>query len=205
MDGWSIFAAAGTLAQFVIIASTLLSQAAEIRGSAGGASDEVLSLESVYGNLQKLSQGLKTSFQGRASIDVELKESADELAELAGTCKKDCDHLLEIIAECKVGEATNGRWKSMRKAARFLWRSREIKGLEQRLERAQRSLDLRFAIISNYYHRHHSSYLEKLKGESEELHVRQSEKFRELRDMLRARLEYLLTTDTSISILVFKY
>lgn len=156
MEALAALGVAASAVQFATFASNLISNAVEIHGSAKGAAEHVLSMETIYGQLSGLASALAAASASEYLPPVNNKAvppSGEEsnkstttaaIQVLSHQCRDDCHQLLSIVAKLKSQDATGSRrrWDSFRLALRTLWSKKDIQDLESRLSKTQTSLTL---------------------------------------------------------------
>ena len=155
MDPLTAFGLSASIVQFVGFASGLISKTKEIYASADSSTSQVSSLETVYGQLRKLSSELQLSSQRDPKL-LALEGNQDvvnhifAINDLSQSCKEDCDRLLDITSKLKSGGTTKRRWQSFRLALKTVWKGNEIADLEQRLHYTQTTLTLQVYGYTRY-------------------------------------------------------
>lgn len=153
MDPLTAFGLSASVAQFVSFASELISKSKEIYASAKGCTGKVLTLEKVYTRLRDLSSSLESSSQRDLRLEAaegmsEFKRHVFAINDLSGSCKKDCDRLLEVFRRLQCGDGSRSRWQSFALALKTVWKANEIADLEQRLHHAQATLTLHICALT---------------------------------------------------------
>ena len=155
MDPLTALGISASVAQFVSFASELISKSKEIYVSAKGCTSKVLTLESLYEQLQSLSSCLEASSRKDPRLTA-LEKQPDfvkhvfSINELSLLCKNDCDKLLEALRKLQGGNGPKNRWQSFKVALKTVWKSNEIADLEQRLHHIQATLTLRICSLTRY-------------------------------------------------------
>jgi hypothetical protein len=136
MDPCTALGLASNVVQFVHFASSLVHAVVEVQRSSAGCTDEVLSLDTLYGQLNDFHVELESNpsnasrnHEQHGSVSVHGSSSFRTLSLL---CKSDCEKLLRVVRKLKTQDASRGRWQSFRIALRTLWDKKEIEDLEQR-------------------------------------------------------------------------
>ncbi|KAK8121638.1 hypothetical protein PG984_010308 [Apiospora sp. TS-2023a] len=198
MDPLSAVSLAGTVVAFVDFSLKLASRATEICGSENGSSDEEASLETVYATLSKCSANLSTAVGGQTTTgSSQLPRSYACIRKLAHACQTDCAAMLKILERLKEARkfepgdsSIERRAKSIRGALKAIFKDPELKSLESRLQRAQRTLTLELCAISSAYHWKHLKLLEEFKRTSDRYqtqHAKQLEGIGSMLDDLQQR------------------
>ena len=155
MDPLTALGLAASVAQFVSFTSELMSKSKEIYISTKGCTDKVLTLETVYTQLQDLSSSLESSSQKDPKLErVEgtsgFVKHVFAINDLSRSCKKDCDRLLEVLRKLQVGDKSKNRWQSFTLALKTAWKRNEVADLEQRLHHVQTTLTLHICALTRY-------------------------------------------------------
>ncbi|KAI0111800.1 hypothetical protein F4814DRAFT_423620 [Daldinia grandis] len=194
MDPLTAFGLSASIVQFIGFASDLISKSREIHSSSKGSTDEVETLDTVYGQLRNLSSSLETSFQRDLLIE-EIKEKEIvhhvlAISDLASTCKLNCDRLLETVRELKGKNGAHTRWKSFKLALKTVWKDNKIADLEQSLHYTQTTLILHICAMTSYWQGVHQRQLDNLRTENYRMRSEQSSKLSDIAKViieLRAR------------------
>ncbi|KAL9116472.1 MAG: hypothetical protein Q9187_007003 [Circinaria calcarea] len=158
MDPLTALGLSANVAQFVSFVSELLSKSKEIYTSTKGCTNKVLSLETVYAQLRDLSSSLELSSQKDPKLEA-VKEKSNFVEHvfsvngLSQSCKMDCDRLLDVLRELRVGDGSKKRWQSFTIALKTVWKRNEIADLEQRLHYVQATLTLHICTLTRYMSR----------------------------------------------------
>ncbi|KAI3322500.1 hypothetical protein HD806DRAFT_500240 [Xylariaceae sp. AK1471] len=166
MDPASAFGIAGSVAQFITFASTLIRKANEVYRSSNGLSDDITNIEKVYDKLQELSLSLDVPPNACTTDDRELEGQFATVVELSRSCKVDCQLLLSIITKLKVENGPRRNWRNFQSVVKAQFKESEISQLEDRLKRAQTTLILQLCSISSHYHALHLEYSRKIHAET---------------------------------------
>lgn len=160
MDPLTAFGLAANILSFLQFASQIIHSTQEIHNSENGCSDEVTSLDTLYGHLQRLSDGLTPCTDQRGAVlDFEVTGSRDtdnslsSLKHLAEPCEADCDSLLNVTTTLKTGSRTTSKWSSFTTALRKVWKQKQIDELEKRLEKHQITMNLHVSTVVAYVFR----------------------------------------------------
>jgi hypothetical protein len=155
MDPLSALGISTAVVQFASFTSDLISKAKEVHASAKGCTEKILTLQTVYAQLQDLSSSLEAS--SRRDPKLELVEGTSAFVthifainDLARLCKEDCDRLLWATRKLQGNEGSKNRWQSFRIALRTLWKTNDIADLEQRLHHTQSTLTLHLCASIRY-------------------------------------------------------
>lgn len=136
MDPLTALGLAANIFQFIDFSSQLLSGTLEIYQSATGASSEIIEIEHISEHLSSFNEELSSQpTASRSSRDVAVEK-------FAGRCKDISDELLKVIAELKVVDGPNRKWRSFRKALKTLWKKEKIQSLQNRLDMMRQQLTL---------------------------------------------------------------
>jgi hypothetical protein len=147
MDPLTALGLSASIAQFVSLASELISASKEIYSSAKGSTRKVLTLQTVYAQPGELSSSLEVSSRKDPEL-MAVEGTSEELKhafainELSCTCKIECDRLLEVVHKLQDGSGAKNSFKSFALALKTAWKSSEIADLEQRLHHIQLTLTL---------------------------------------------------------------
>ncbi|KAK3368129.1 hypothetical protein B0H63DRAFT_528511 [Podospora didyma] len=171
---------ASNVAQFLQFASSLIQTAVEIRNSSSGCTSDVLTLDSLYGQLNDFNNKLMSK-NGivRGCVDPPSRASTIDVTSfqvLSDLCRTDCEKLLHAVAKLKVKDGTSGRWQSFRTALKAVWKKEEIKELERRLHNTQTTMTLHICTIASRSQEAHARELERLRSEGMMLDFDQSTK-----------------------------
>jgi hypothetical protein len=117
MDPLTVLGLASNVVQFVQFTSDLIQTAAEIRRSSAGCTVDILSLGSLYGQLNDFNVGLALSHENASSYlngpGRELPKPAQNITSfrtLSLLCKSDCEKLLQVVDKLKVQEGPRRHW-----------------------------------------------------------------------------------------------
>jgi hypothetical protein len=161
MDPLTAIGLAGNVVQFVDFALKLVSTSAEIAGSARGATESTLELETVYTTLKTFTLQLEVketdprpitgisegdgALEGLGRNGKAIKDHITALEKIAVDCKIVCDQLLNVVGGLRVKTGTsNRRIKSFGAAFKTALARGKISELEERLNRFQISIALHF-------------------------------------------------------------
>lgn len=151
------FGLAANIVSFLEFATKIIQTTQEIRNSHSGCSAGVNSLDTLYGHLQRLSDGLTPGTDQRGAVlDFEVtgcKEADNSLLSLkhlAEDCKADCDRLLSVTARLKTNSHSTSRWSSFVIALRNVWERKQIEELEERLKKLQITMNLHVCTVVAY-------------------------------------------------------
>lgn len=149
LDPFSALGLASNIVQFVDFGGKLLSKSQELYSSVDGSTAKHKQLESLYENLQHLSQKLNASAQG-TNGSVRRSQEEEALVEVAKSCTETVDELLSIIRKLKVTNGPHKKWHSFRQALKSVWRQERIDALQKRLDAINSQLNIHFAAILRY-------------------------------------------------------
>ncbi|KAI8961684.1 hypothetical protein F5Y11DRAFT_220603 [Daldinia sp. FL1419] len=178
MDPLTAFGLSASIVQFIGFASDLISRSREIYNSSKGCTNETETLDTVYGQLRNLSSSLETSFAQDLVIE-EVQEKGIvqhvlAIADLASTCKLNCDRLLETVDELKGKNGAQTRWKSFKLALKTVWKDNKIVELENSLHHTQTTLILHICAMTSYWQGAHQRQLDSLRAENYRISSEQS-------------------------------
>jgi hypothetical protein len=153
MDPLTALGLSASVAQFVSFASELISKSKEIYTSARGCTEKMLTLETIYTRLRDLSTSLESSSQKDPRLKAvegtsEFVNHIFAINDLSGSCKMDCDRLLEVIRKLQGRDGVKNRWQSFTLALKTVWKGSEIEELEQKLHHAQTTLTLHICALT---------------------------------------------------------
>lgn len=165
MEPLSAISLAGTVLSFVDFASKLIGKASEIYESANGITDDEDSLDVVYERLSECSSKLAVSRFNIYTGNEAWAQHHGAIRALAESCDGDCNEMLTIIEKLKDSRRTQDsdgaakrRWKSFQGALKSMLESKNLRGLERRLQRVQSTLTLHLCAVSTYVFSYNSSY-----------------------------------------------
>jgi hypothetical protein len=156
MDPLTALGLASNIVQFVQFALGLVQTAVEVRGSSAGCTAHVLTLETLYGQLNDFNVELTSShdnansYLNRQGSESESVKYVTSFRTLSLLCKSDCARLLRVVDKLKMQDGSRGRWQSFRIALKILWEKDEIEQLEGRLNKTQVTMTLHICTISRY-------------------------------------------------------
>jgi hypothetical protein len=157
MDPLTALGLASNVVQFVQFTSGLIQTAVEIRRSSAGCTADILSLDSLYGQLNDFNDGLALSHENASGYlngpGRELPKSAQNITSfrtLSLLCKSDCEKLLQAVDKLKVQGGSRGHWQSFRTALKMVLGNDKIEDLERRLNRTQMTMTLHICTIARY-------------------------------------------------------
>ncbi|KAI0102583.1 hypothetical protein GGR51DRAFT_527012 [Nemania sp. FL0031] len=181
MDPLTAVGLAGNIVQFVQFAADLIQTAVEIRRSSTGCTADVLTLDTLYQQLNNFNDEL-ASGRSNASGYLNGQGSASNpgvisFRELSLLCKSDCEELLSVVDTLKGQCGPRKRWRSFRTALSILWKKDKIEELEKRLNRTQMTMTLHICTIASHAQESRMRQLEELQTESNRLQFNQSAKF----------------------------
>ncbi|KAI0449711.1 hypothetical protein F5B21DRAFT_33845 [Xylaria acuta] len=138
---------AAAVVQFVEFTKTLLLDTRDIYRSGKGATEDNLQLEQICEVLKRLSGELTAEEDARAAAresgyHLVATKDALGLKSLASSCKNDCDELLSIVQNLSVDSGANRHWRSIKASVRNFQHKGQIKGLEDRIMKAQHTMTL---------------------------------------------------------------
>lgn len=150
MDPLTAFGLAASVVQFVTLTGGLLKKSTEIYGSASGLPN-ALDIHEVYRELTGISSSLQDitwTGHGPCTADRGIRRNIDSVRELANTCRRDCEKLLDVLGKLKAKDGRSHRFKSFRVAFIALREGDKIEHLEKRLAETERQIMLYLCHIS---------------------------------------------------------
>ena len=148
MDSLSALSLASAIVQFVDFGFKLLVESSELYRSPEGALADNVELKSTAEDLLQVSAGLRASFS-----HARLSEEEVVLRQISASCEKVADELLAALDDLMVkGQRT--KWKSTRRAFRSIWKEKQIREIEMRLDRFRGQLMVRLLAILRYMLNH---------------------------------------------------
>ena len=153
MEPLAALSLASNVVQFVQFTSGLIRTAVEIHESSSGCTDDMMTLDAVYGRLGDLSHGLCShSENDTIGLGADgFAKSVLAIKSLALSCKTDCDSLLSIVGKLKTQEGSGGLRRSFYVALSGVWRQKDIIVLKNRLNEAQITMTLHICVIARYF------------------------------------------------------
>lgn len=150
MEPLTALGLAANVAQFLGYGIKLIATAKEVHNSSEGVTQQISTLDTVYGKLGTLSSVLRLPSQspGKMGWDVVTYETA--IQDIARVCQDDCDKLLELTKQLKRGDGHSSRFSSLKIALKTMRKSNQINELEQRLHRTQQTLTLQICSLTSY-------------------------------------------------------
>lgn len=142
MEPLTALGVAANVAQFLGYGINLIATTKEIYMSSSGSTNEVETMETIYGRLGQLGSYLQLPSQLPPSTDKYDAVIEQAIRDIARDCQNDCDRLLEVTNQLKRGNGHRSCHRSFRAALKSTWKSSEIDVLEKRLQRAQQTLTL---------------------------------------------------------------
>ncbi|KAI0183876.1 hypothetical protein EV127DRAFT_254681 [Xylaria flabelliformis] len=147
MESLAALGLAAAVVQFVDFAKNLLLDTRDIYRSEKGALEDNLQLEQICEVLKRLSGELVIEKDHlvpsrESTYHLVSTEDALGLKNLASSCKADCDELLSIMRNLSVDTGANRRWNSIKASVKNFQRKGQIKGLEDRIAKAQNLMTL---------------------------------------------------------------
>jgi len=152
MEPFAALSLASNVVQFVQFTSGLIRTAVEIHESSSGCTDDMMTLDAVYGHLGDLSHGLcSRSENDTIGLGTDgFAKSVLAIKSLALSCKTDCDSLLSMVGKLKMQEGLGGLRHSFYVALKGVWRQKDIIVLKKRLNEAQITMTLHICVIARY-------------------------------------------------------
>ena len=157
MDPLTALGLASNVVQFVQFTSDLIQTVVEIRRFSAGCTADILSLDSLYGQLNNFNVGLALSHENASGylngLGRELPKSAQNITSfrtLSLLCKSDCEKLLQVVDKLKAQDGSRRHWQSFRTALKIVWGKDKIEELERRLNRTQMTMTLHICTITRY-------------------------------------------------------
>ncbi|KAH7169962.1 hypothetical protein EDB81DRAFT_150316 [Dactylonectria macrodidyma] len=149
MESLAALGLAANVLQFVQLAAGLLNSTRTIYNSASGVSEEAEGLEEIYTKLSQISQDIKTGIEGGEGV-TRLSAGRTNLGTIAGQCKIECDHLVDIVGKLKVKESSKHRfWNSLRSALGEFMKRDEIAKMKERIDSYEKTMVLELCAISS--------------------------------------------------------
>jgi hypothetical protein len=159
MDPVSAFGLASCIVQFIQFTANLIYTTVEIRRSSVGCTEDVLTLDTLYGQLHDFNSQLATNHDKAGGyLNSRGSESSRNYASFRTVsllCKSDCEKLLQVVDKLKVRDDSRGRWRSFRTALKMIWKKDDIENLEMRLHRTQTTMTLHICTIARFVIYHH--------------------------------------------------
>ncbi|KAK0639080.1 hypothetical protein B0T16DRAFT_462782 [Cercophora newfieldiana] len=154
MDPLAALGVAGNVVAFAQFAGSILNGARKIHDSTSGASDQVESLEQLFGALSSFAAKLKPDPNSELCQDPNTSflppAQAQQLQKLASSCNADCDRLLALLRGLNVKRRSGPEWwKSLHVALLEQLKSTEVTQLRQRIGEYQASITTLLCTISS--------------------------------------------------------
>jgi hypothetical protein len=141
LDPISALSVAAAVVQFVDFSRELVCKSKELFGSARGATEENLGIQTVTLRLQQLADRITKSAKKSSSACAAVQDSP-RLRQICAECDDISKRLLEKLYELKVPEDTTWRrWKSFRQALKSVWSKTEIDNMSKKLAALRSELD----------------------------------------------------------------
>ncbi|KAK7976616.1 hypothetical protein PG989_015079 [Apiospora arundinis] len=176
MEPLTALGLAANVAQFLGYGTKLIATAKEVHSSSEGVTQQISTLDTLYGKLGTLSSVLRLPSQppGKMGWDAVTYETA--IQDIARVCQDDCNKLLELTKQLKRGDGHSTRFSSLKIALKTMRKSNQINELEQRLHRTQQTLTLQICSLTSLWQSTYSSQLLKLKRDQASLDFHQNSK-----------------------------
>ncbi|KAL6399370.1 hypothetical protein AUP68_17916 [Ilyonectria robusta] len=143
---------ASNVVQFVQFTSNLIHNAVAIHRYSAGCTTDILTLDTLYGQLNDINTRLKSSYDNASGYlngqGWDYTRDVTSCRKLSLLCKSDCEKLLKLVGELKIQDGPQARWKSFRAALKMEWKKENIEGLEQRLHKTQTTMTLHICNIT---------------------------------------------------------
>ncbi|KAI0548149.1 hypothetical protein F4679DRAFT_327914 [Xylaria curta] len=140
MESLAALGLAAAVVQFVDFTKNLILDSRDIYRSGKGALEDNLQLEQICELLKRLSGQLIAKED--ALVQAGDTKDAAGLKNLASSCKTDCDELLSMMQSLSVDGGANRHWESIKASVRNFQHKGQIKGLEDRIMKAQNMMTL---------------------------------------------------------------
>ncbi|KAJ5360510.1 hypothetical protein N7517_009701 [Penicillium concentricum] len=180
MDPLTALGLASNVVQFVQFASNLVKIAVEVRRSSSGCTDDILTLDTLYGQLNDFNSELLSGRDNASSYlngpGSKSNKNSTSLRTLSLLCQSDCEKLLLVVRKLKVQDGSRGRWQSFRTALKSLWEKEDIEDLERRLQRTQMTMTFHICALASHAQEVNACRLTQLQTESNRLQFDQSVK-----------------------------
>ncbi|OQE39864.1 hypothetical protein PENCOP_c006G02529 [Penicillium coprophilum] len=180
MDPLTALGLASNVVQFVQFASDLVNTAREVRRSSSGCTDSILTLDTLYGELNDFNSELLSGRDNASSYlngpGSKSDKNTTSLRTLSLLCQSDCEKLLHVVRDLKVQDGSRGRWQSFRTALKSLWKKEDIEELEGRLQRTQMTMTFHICALASHAQEINACRLMQLQAESNRLQFDQSVK-----------------------------
>lgn len=126
---------ASNIVGFIDFGLKLFHEGKELYESAEGASVQHNELETIISDLKILIDDLQPT--------PPITKSDKSLASLALGCKKLATELLRALTRLKVKNGQNRKWESFKQALKCVMKEKELRSLEQRIEKYRKQLGVR--------------------------------------------------------------
>ncbi|KAK8015165.1 hypothetical protein PG990_008461 [Apiospora arundinis] len=196
MEPLTALGLAANVAQFLGYGIKLIATAKEVHNSSEGVTQQISTLDTVYGKLGTLSSVLRLPSQppGKMGWDAITYETA--IQDISRVCQDDCDKLLELTKQLKRGDGHSSRFSSFKTALKTMRKSDQINELEQRLHRTQQTLTLHICSLTSIWQSTYNSQLSKLKRDQANLNFHQNSKLVQIQEEVK-QLGHLLRNEAS--------
>jgi hypothetical protein len=178
MEAVVAFGLAANILQFVEFTGQLISSAQEL--SRQGAKTKYLELESVAKELRRLADGIGP-LPAKSDMKSGQPEAPDALQRLASRCIEITNELLAVLDSLKLHKGST-KWKSFRQALNSVWKTNQIKDLEDRMERISQALHKE---IMTSEQRQITGKLDRLAAENGRLEAGRTEDIKDLKSQLK--------------------
>ncbi|KAH7078695.1 hypothetical protein BKA63DRAFT_409559 [Paraphoma chrysanthemicola] len=155
MESLAAIGLAGNIIQFISFGSVLISKSRDIHQSASGVSSDIVDLDLVARDIKTFSDEVVSRGQPQSHY-----------SDIADQCSLVADELLGAISEVRnkskisTGQRPPTKWRSFRKALKYVWRKERIEELRQRLERLRDQMTMHLVHTSNTGHTRLLDFLE---------------------------------------------
>lgn len=140
----STLSLASAVVQFVDFGSKLLVRGVQLYRSPEGAPLDNIELGSIAEDLRRISAGLRTSRSTEHLVEDEIA-----LWDLSNSCQGLADKILATLEDL-VARNPRTKWNSVRQAFRSMWKEKEIRALEKRLDNYRSQLTIRLLATLRY-------------------------------------------------------
>lgn len=146
LDPVSALGLAGSLIQVIDFAAKIVSDSRQIFQSAVGTSVDHNRLQIFTQDLYALSISLEKSSSNSYK---ECLGNVTEIQRLVATTKATANELLKALEDLSV-KGPNKRWQSFRQALRSVWKEKQIRDVERRLESCKTQITTRLVATLRY-------------------------------------------------------
>jgi len=147
METLALLGLVSNVVQFVAFAKDLISTSIEVHQSSSGISDDILHVNTVYGQLSGFGAGIKMFVDADFEAQSDIAPALAVMRQLSLVCKVDCSRLLKITEKLQVNANDKSRWKSFKAGLRAIMEQNEISQMEKRLDATQTALTLHICTV----------------------------------------------------------